>query len=543
MEKEKTGGVAKVFKRMPSAFTILMALIAVMAVLTWVIPAGRYQLNDKEEPIAGTYQTATEAVKEATAEVERIQGETGITDLESEEALANEELQAAIKAQEEAEGLTNKQGLWDVILAPIKGFVDADGVQIIVFVLVIGGFLTVEAKTKSLQTAFARIIRKLKGREKWIIPILMLVFAAGGTTYGMQEETVAFYPLIVPLLLAAGYNAMTAILVIVGGTTIGLIGGTVNPFATGIASGFAGVSIGDGVIPRLILLAACYVIGVIFVMNYAKKVKAGKYAEDSVNDHKLQYGKVDPALTQKMTGRQIATVWIYILAFVVMIFGVIPWEWKFEITFFADITKSIMGVPLIRSVFGAIPAFGDWWFLESAAVFFIGAILIALINKVKQHDFIDYFIEGCKDIFSVALIIGVARGISVIMAASHIDATIIHAGEMALQGTAGPIFTVLAYILYLPMSFLIPSTSGLAAATMPIVAPIAGFVGLGKDVAVTAYTAASGIVQMIAPTVGSLMGGLVICGLSYGKYLKRTWKMMLALATTSIVVLIVISLL
>lgn len=543
MEENPKGTEAKRTKRMPSAFTILMALVAIMALLTWIVPAGRYQTDpdNDDAPIAGTYQTADEVVKEATAEVERIQQETGIVDLESDEAMANEDLQAALAAQEEAEALTNKQGLWNIFTAPINGF--KDGIDIILFVLVIGGFLAVEAKTKSLQTAFASLIRKLKGREIMIIPIMMLVFAAGGTIYGMQEETVAFYPLIVPLLMAAGYNAMTAIMVIVGGSTIGLIGGTINPFATGIAANFADSSIIDGIVPRLILLAVCYIIGVLFVMNYAKGVKAGKYAEDSVNDKKLQYGEIDPSLTQSMTGRQVATVLVYGLAFVILVLSVIPWEWKFEITFFSDITKAITSIEPLRLLIGDIMAFGDWWFVETAALFLIGAIVIGLINKVDQHTFIDNFIEGCKDILAVALIIGVARGITVIMNASHIDATIIHWGEEALRGTSGAVFSVLSYIFFVPMSFLIPSTSGLATATMPILAPLAGFVGVGKEAIVTSFTAASGLVQMMAPTVGSLMGGLVICGLSYGKYLKRTWKLMLSLAIASIVTLVIISLL
>ncbi|MDO4870507.1 MAG: YfcC family protein [Candidatus Saccharibacteria bacterium] len=542
MEEKIKGTDKKRTKRMPSAFTILMVLVTIMALLTWVVPAGRYQTDPDNDnaPIAGTYQTAEQAVKETTAKVEEIKIRDGITDVKSDEAKDNAELQEALKAQADAEALTNKQGLWNVFTAPINGF--KDGIEIILFVLVIGGFLAIEARTKSLQTAFASLIRKLKGREIMIIPIMMLVFAAGGTIYGMQEETVAFYPLIVPLLLAAGYNAMTAIMVIVGGSTIGLIGGTINPFATGIAAGFADSSIIDGVIPRLILLAVCYIIGVVFVVNYAKGVKAGKYAEDSVNDKKLQYGEIDPSLTKNMTGRQVATVLVYILAFVFLILSVIPWEYKFNITFFADITNAITSVGPLRALLGNIPAFGDWWFIETAALFLIGAIIIGLINKIDQHTFIDYFIEGCKDILAVALIIGVARGITVIMNASHIDATIIHWGEEALRGTSGAFFAVLSYILYIPMSFLIPSTSGLATATMPILAPLSGFVGLGKDVIVTSFTAASGLVQMMAPTVGSLMGGLVICGLSYGKYLKRTWKLMLSLAVASITVLVIISL-
>ena len=134
-------------------------------------------------------------------------------------------------------------------------------------------------KTGALDAGFGRLLRKLKGKEKWMIPILMTFFAIGGTTYGMQEETIAFYPLLIPLILAAGYNTLTVVLVIVLGSGVGVLGSTVNPFSTGIASGFADVSIGDGIVPRLAILVLSLLAAIWFVMRYAAKVKSGEIKE------------------------------------------------------------------------------------------------------------------------------------------------------------------------------------------------------------------------------------------------------------------------
>lgn len=483
-------GLFKKFKS-PSAFSILFVIIVIMSVLTWFIPAGEYNMKD-DTPVAGTYHHVDSA----------------------------------------------PQGAWDVFVAPIKGFLQAG--DIVIFVLVIGGFLAVQMKTGSLEAGFGRLLEALKGREKLIIPLLMIFFAIGGTTYGMQEETIAFYALVIPIMLAAGYNAMTAVMVIVLGAGTGVLGSTVNPFSTGIASGFANVSIGDGIIPRFLILVLSVAFAIWFVMHYAKKVKNGDIKEKEDNSgtvaavaHKIKDNDVPPLDRRRKT-----TLWIFGLTFVVMIIGVIPWAEKFNIMFFENAVKWLADIPYLGVVLGNIVAPGDWWFTELSALFLFSAILIGVINRTKK--FPNVFIDGSKELLGVALIIAVARGITVIMNDGHISATIIDAGERLLRDVPSGIFGVLTFIVYLPLSFLVPSTSGLATLSMPIMAPLGDFAGVERSVVVTAYQSAEGVVNMVAPTVGSLMGGLAIAKVSYGTYLRRTWPYFVGVSFISMAVLFAI---
>ncbi|MBQ2764270.1 MAG: YfcC family protein, partial [Firmicutes bacterium] len=214
---------------MPTAYSILFLLIIVVAVATWFIPAGQYDSivdeNGYEEPISGTYH-----------EVE-----------------------------------PNQQGIGDVLLAAFRGFYDA--VDICLFILAVGGFLGVMMKTGAINAGIFNIVRLLKGREMWMIPILMILFGLGGTTFGMAEETIAFYPLLIPVFVMAGYDTLTAAAVILLGAGMGVIGSTVNPFATGIASGFAGISIGEGIGIRLLILILLETLAIFFVLRYARMVK------------------------------------------------------------------------------------------------------------------------------------------------------------------------------------------------------------------------------------------------------------------------------
>ena len=505
--------------KMPSALVIIFSIIIAMAVLSWVIPSGQYQLTDPADgsdpvPIAGTYEQVPK-----------------------------------ISTNEDGDTIDHRQGAWEILQAPIAGTIEA--IEVVLFVLILGGFLGITMRTGALDALFGRIIKKLKGREKWIIPILMIFFAIGGTTYGMQEETVAFYALVIPIILAAGYNGATAAMVIILGAGAGVLGSTINPFSTGIASGFAGVSLGDGIIERLVIFVLVTLAAIIFTMRYAKGVKEGKYKADSVGDRKLlRTGEeVSKSVIPTFTKSRQAILWIFGLTFLVMIISVIPWAYKFDITFFEDINNFILGIPVLGALMGNVPPLGDWWFNQLSALFLLSSMLIGWVfyrgrkTRVDDEDnYVGVFVRGAKDLLTVALIIGVARGVSVVMTDGAIMDTIIFAGEQLLHNVSSVFLPALTFIVYLPLSFLIPSTSGLATATMPILSPLADFAGLDRSLIVTAFATSSGLINMIAPTVASVMGGLALARVSYGVWLKRTWKYMLVASLISIAVMTIAAL-
>ncbi|WHY76794.1 YfcC family protein [Neobacillus sp. WH10] len=485
--------------KMPTAYTLLFLIIVVIAALTWAIPGGKYdtkvdKATQQEIPVAGTYHQLPS--KEQTP-----------------------------------------QGVWEVLNAPINGFFDAKDIAL--FVLVIGGFLGVVMKTGAIDAGISRVIRKLKGREQWLIPILMTLFAIGGSTYGMAEETIAFYPILIPVLIAAGYDALTAVSIIALGAGIGCLGSTVNPFATGIASGFAGVSIGDGMGLRLIILVVTLIVTIMFVMRYAKKVKEDP-SKSLIANMKTENEK--HFLTQKtedieFTGRRKAVLSVFGLTFVVMILGVIPWAYKFNITIFEDLVKALGKIPFIGKLLGGMVPLGDWWFGELTMLFLTSSIIIAFIYKMGEENFTSTFINGARDLLGVAIIIGISRGITVVMDAGGMTSTVLHWGEGMLDNMGSILFTNLSFLFYLPLSFLVPSTSGLATLSMPIMAPLADFAGIGRDLVITAYQSASGIVNLVTPTSAVIMGALAIARIPYSTYLKHVWKLVLGLALIIMVIM------
>ena len=499
--------------RSPSAFAGLFVVIALMAALTWIIPSGQYQTqvdpkdSEKTVRVSGSYEQVPKV--ETVTE----NGETTTTDV--------------------------RQGAWDVLMSPIKGMTEK--LDVVVFVMILGGFLGIVMKTGALDSMLGSLLKKMKGKEIWLIPILMVVFAIGGTTYGMQEESVAFYALVVPIMLAAGYNAMTAVMVIVLGAGVGVLGSTVNPFSTGIAARTADMPLSDVFAIQGIILVLGLIAAIAFTMRYAKRVKAGKYKDDDRTKPTVAT-TLDMNNVPEFTGQRKAVTAVFGLTFVLMILSLIPWA-DFEITIFSDVFNWLVDLPLIGALFGVghgLP-FGEWYFNETSALFLLSAVIIGAIyyKQFRKDDvmIIDTFIKGVGDLLPVALIIAVATGVSVVMADGAIQDTVIHWGEEALRSVSGGIVGVLAFIFYLPMTFLIPSSSGLAAATMPILAPIADLVGIGKEIIVAAFATSSGLVNMMAPTIASLMGGLALAGVSYRSWLKRTLPIMGVLGVISIVVI------
>lgn len=570
MEKEKAVPKKEATpkkRRMLSSFTIMMLLTIVMAALTWFVPAGRYDTKtistavgekevveknlkdengedilDEEGNVQTSYRTSTERIAEAEAELERVKLEQGITDEESEEALENEEYQAALEAVAEAEAIRNPQGLWEVLLAPVKGTKEV--VDIIVCVFFVGGLLALEAKVGAIQAGFKVLMRKMKGKEKWLIPTLIALFAVCGSAYGSQEETVVYYTFMVPLMMAAGYNAMTALMTVIIGTTVGIAASTVNPFSAIIASDLGGTEVGQGMVLRAVMLLTGIIIGSIFVVRYAEGVRAGKHAEDSVNDHKLKFAQ-EKQTSDVFDAKRKATLIIMMMALIVItIFAFIPWD-TLNINLFVNMQEWFYNLPIIGRLFGNITPFGWWYFDELSVLYLVAALAIGFMYKIGDQEFVDIFIDGAKDVMGVCLIIGVARGITVVMNDGNITHTILHALETALSsiptGVVKGLFGGVLYLIYLPMAFLIPSTSGLASISMPIFGPLADILSVGAPIAVASFVAGSGIIQMLAPTVGSLMGGLVSCGVSYNKYLKRVKWLAITLSVAYIVLITIAS--
>lgn len=564
---EDTKVVPKKTRRLPSSFTILMLLTIIMAIMTWIIPAGRYdtktvstsagerEVVEKNLIVDGetvldqngkpktSYRTAEERVKEAKEVLAKVKLEQGIDDEDSEEAKSNEAFQAALAELEAAKKIYNPQGVWEILMAPIKGIKEV--VDIIVVVMFVGGLLALEAKVGAIQAGFKVLMNKMRGKEKWLIPILIALFAVCGSAYGSQEETVVYYAFMVPLMMAAGYNAMTALMTVIFGTSIGIAASTVNPFSSMIASELGGTEVGKGMLLRTIMLVAGVIITSIFVVRYAEKVRAGKYAEDSVNDHKLKFAKENNVSGQFDAKRKATLVIIFMALVVVTILAFIPWD-TLGVNIFVNFKEWLFKVPVLGRVIGDFTPFGWWYFDELSVLYLVSALAIGFMYKLGDHEFVDTFISGAKDVLGVCLIIGVARGITVLMNDGNITHTILHTLETAIASLPGGLvkglFGGILFLVYLPLAFLVPSTSGLASLSMPIFGPLADLVNIGAPIAVAAFVAGSGLIQMLAPTVGSLMGGAVACGVSFNKYLRHALKLSLILSLTYIVLITVASL-
>ena len=492
MEQKKKKGF-----KMPSSYTVLYILIIILAILTWIIPAGEYEKNQAGQLLAGTYKTVQ----------------------------------------------SNPQGIYDIFMAPVYGLIGnkltTGSIGVAFFILIIGGFLGVITETGALDIGIASVIKKNKGKEKRLIPLLMILFAIGGTTYGMAEETIAFYPLLIPIMIGVGFDTITAVAVILVGSQIGCLASTVNPFATGVASDTAGISIADGIVWRLVFLVVMVAISIFYVYSYATKIeknpeKSFVYSQRKEN---LELFKI-PESSEAMTKKQLYILWIFILTFFIMILSLIPWG-DFGIKIFEQFNDALLGLPVIGGLFRHASPFGTWYFSEITMLFFVSSVLIGVVYGMSEDKFLEVFLKGSADLIGVALICAVSRGIQIIMNDGLITATILHWGEIGLKGLSPQLFITLTYLFYLPMSFLIPGTSSLAGATMGLLGPMAEFVHVRSHLVITAFQAASGVLNLFTPTSGVVMGALAIAHIDIIVWIKFLAKLILIVILMSIVILVI----
>lgn len=418
----------------------------------------------------------------------------------------------------------------DVLLAPMHGFENA--IDVCIFVLILGAFLAIIQKTGALENGIRVLVKKMKGKELALIPILMILFSIGGTTYGMMEETVGFYALLAFTMVAAGMDTIVASATVLLGAGCGVLGSTINPFANGaaVAALPEGIVANQGILILIgfILWLTSLGISIYFVMRYAKKVIKDKGStfltlQEQKKMEKFQEKKEDKEV--KLSQRQKITLWLFLLTFVVMVIGFIPWG-EFGITIFDNFTGWLTGSSL-----------GNWWFYEASAWFLLMGIIIGLINKFSANEIIDEIIVGAKDILSVVLIIAVARGASVLMQATYLDNYIIYNAAQWLRGTPEWIFTPCNYILHVFLSVLVPSSSGLATLSTPIMGSLANELGYSVETTIMTFVAANGLVNLFTPTCGAIMGGLTLAKVNYTTWIKWSLKIIITIAIVSIIIL------
>ena len=483
---------AKKKRGMPSSFTILLALLAIVAVITVIV--------------SGTSGGAVTAAR-----------------------------------------------LSDFCTAPIKGF--ADALPVCLFVMILGGFLGMMTETGALDNGIAVLVQKLKGNEIMLIPVLMFIFSLGGTTYGMCEETVPFYALLAATMMAAGFDPMVGAATVLLGAGCGCLGSTVNPFAVGAAVDAltgVGIEVNQSIIIGLgaVLWIVTTAMSIVFVMSYAKKVKADKgstiLSMQELKDAEEAHGKAASEVHKevKLTGRQKGVLIAFAFTFVVMIVGFIP---------LADLNEGVANFFDAGAVYDAdgnavvqgwsalitgLPI-GQWYFDEASTWFFLMAVLIGIIGGLSEKQIVNTFITGAADMMSVVLVIALARGISVLMANTGLDVFVLDAAANALAGLSGVIFAPMSFLVYFGLSFLIPSTSGMATVSMPIMGPLAVKLGFSPEVMVMIFSAAIGVVNLFTPTSGAIMGGLALAKIEWTTWLKFALKLIVALSVVCAIILTV----
>lgn len=471
-------------RKLMSPVTVLMLVIVLAAVATWLIPSGRYNRLSYTEGSSFVYNSpdGDQALPFTQHTLDSLKINIPLANFQA----------GAIKKPVSIPGTYQQttaqpQGFLEILQAPLKGI--QESIEVILFVLVLGGFIQVFNESGAMIRGVTALSHTMKGKEAWLIIILTFLFALGGASFGMAEEGLVFYPILIPIFLAAGYDLLVPVAVIFGGTQLGTLSSFTNPFSTIIASNAAGINWADGITERCIMFALTCIIFIWYVVRYAQKVKKNPQAS-------LLYGFAQTSAL-----------------------ALPPVEEKNHVPLDAK-TKILLGLFFITfatMIFGVVKL--DWWLTEMATLFLGAAILFAVILRLNESDFIHQFVKGSESLLGVAFIIGVARGVSIILTNGHISDSIIYYAAGFAGQMPPALFIVILLLIYMVFSLFISSSSGMAVLTMPIMGSLALLVNVPGREIVNAYLFGMGIIGFITPT-GLILPALAITNVS----IKAWWK-------------------
>lgn len=462
----------KKFKiHMPHVLTLIFFLIIVVAILTWILPSGEFDrtlmetsTGEREVAVAGTYHA-----------VEKI-AEDG-TDL--------------------------RQGIAEVLMAPGKGIQSM--VEVLAFVFIIGGVFQIMARTNALNMGIQKVVKKLGNKEILIIPILMALFGLGGSTFGMSDELVPFYLLIMPIMFAMGYDSMTTFMTVCLAATVGYAASTVNPFCVLVAQGIAGIQGNPQLVFRMIQWVIMMAVIITFVTWRAMKIKKNPEKsityQDDIKKRKEMGGEaVD--FDQNMTLRQKLVLATFVVGMVLVVFGLVNFGWYMN-----ELSMCFLGMGILMGIFGGL----------------------------TETEIAEEFITGVKDIAFAAMVIGFCSGIMVIAQDGKIIDTILNALSNLVENSNNVVFAGVMYVVQSLLTLLVPSSSGLAALSMPIMAPLCDLHGVNPEAAVTALQYGNQLTNLMSPVAGTTVAGLAVCRISFAQWWKTIWKVFLILVALAIV--------
>ncbi len=491
-------------RSMPGPITILMMVIILAAIGTWLLPAGQYAklVTDGRSFIVSTdTSTATLPLTQKTLD------SLGIG-IHIQKFVDGDIRKPVSVPGTYSKQKRNPQGFIDILKAPIKGIYDS--IYIILFVLVIGGFMYLFNETGAMTKGISWLSFTMKGREPLLMVILTSLFSFFAASYGMAEEALVFYPVLVPLFLAAGYDLLVPLAIIFGGTTLGGVPAFSNPFSTIIASNAAGINWMDGLTQRLLLWILLTALMIWYILRYAAKVKKDP-AESLV--YKMQ-GVVDSPFEVRISNQG----------------GTPKLEWKIKLLlliYIATFLTMIGGVVFLK-----------WWMPEMSALFLGSAILVAVIGKIGEKVFIREFIKGAENLLSVAFIIGVARGVTVVLTEGHVSDSILFYTANLVQGMSSGLFILGLLLFYLLFSLFIQSTSGMAVLTMPIIGALAIIVNIPGREIVNSYLYGMNIMAFIVPT-GLILPNLAMLNITLKTWFKFIWPFLIMVTIICIAALLI----
>ncbi len=489
----------------PAPVTILISVLVLVWIAAFFIPSGRYKLDASGSPIAGSFTYV-------------------------------------------ASPLDLRGRIQDLLLAPVNGMYgiqDPDtgmvgpfnkgtmfgSVEVFLFILSIGGFMTVVFATGALDLGIHHLSYRFRERAPLLIAILTLLFGILGSIKGWSDETLGLYAMMVPLTIALGYDRLVTVAVVTVAPFVGALASTINPFATGIGASKAGVSIADGMGLRLLLLALAMTATVAYTLWYAGRVKAhpakslcGISAEDA------DLTQADARAPEPLAATHAAVIGLVFFTFGLLAFSIVPWGAILDNAAVDPYTDKTINSPLWWEL--------GWWLPELSALFFVMTIVVGMVGRLGEEAIATAFIRGVADFTGPAFLVTLARSVSVVMTNTKTIDTVLHAMEGFVAGASSGVFVMLTFVGSLPLSFLVGGGAAGTALTTPVLAPLGDFAGVDRALVITTWSAAAGWLRLVLPTNAILIAGLALARVGFDQYLRFVAPLMGILLAVIITVLL-----